>query len=113
MLVTCLITGPLIYLLNLASYSLGIGALLLIIGIVMYIRMPTSEAYIIGQAPERRRSTILGIYYFANIEGGGILAPVMGSFIDRFGFYDSYTIASIAVVAVTLICSVFLWGRRD
>jgi len=113
MLVTCLITGPLIYLLNLTSYSLGIGALLLIIGIVTYIRMPTSEAYIIDQTPEHRRSTIYGIYYFAGIEGSGILTPVIGSFIDRFGFYPSFTIASIAVVAMTLICSVFLWGKRD
>jgi len=112
-LATCLITGPVIYLLNLASYSLGISALLLIIGIIMYIRMPTSEAYIIGQAPEHRRSTIYGIYYFAGMEGSGILTPVMGFFIDRFGFYSSFTIAGIAVVAMTLICSVFLWGRRD
>jgi len=113
LLATCLITGPAIYLLNLVSYSLGIGALLLIIGTVMYIRMPTSEAYIIGQSPERHRSTIYGIYYFAGMEGGGILTPVMGFFIDRSGFYSSFTIASIAVVAMTLICSVFLWGKRD
>jgi len=112
-LATCLITGPVIYLLNLVSYSLGIGALLLIIGIVMYIRMPASESYIIGQAPERHRSMVYGIYYFAGMEAGGILTPVMGSFIDRFGFYSSFTIASIAVVAITLICSVFLWGRQD
>jgi MFS family permease len=112
-LAVCLITGPAIYLLNLASYSLGIGSILLIIGIVMYIRMPTSEAYIIEQTPKHRRSTIYGIYYFAGMEGGGILTPMMGAFIDRFGFYPSFTTAGIAVVAMTLICSVFLWGRRD
>ncbi len=113
LLAVCLITGPLIYLLNLVSYSLGIGTLLLIIGIVAYIRRPTSEAYIIGQTPERHRSMIYSIYYSAGMEGGGILTPVMGYFIDRFGFYSSFTIASIAVVAMTLICSVFLWGKRD
>jgi len=112
-LAICLITGPVIYLLNLVSYSLGIGALLLIIGVVMYIRMPASESYILGQAPERHRSTMYGIYYFAGMEGGGILTPMMGSFIDKFGFYRSFTIAGIAVVAMTLICSVFLWGKQD
>ncbi|MCK5434254.1 MAG: MFS transporter, partial [Dehalococcoidales bacterium] len=112
-LATSLISGPLIYLLNLVSSSLGIGALLLIIGIVMYIRMPASESYIIGQVPARHRSMIYGIYYAAGIEGSAILTPVMGSFIDRFGFYSSFTIAGIAVVAMMLICSVFLWGRRD
>ena len=112
-LVTSLITGPLIYLLSLASSSLGIGALLLIIGIVMYIRMPASESYIIGQVPARHRSMIYGIYYAAGIEGSAILTPVMGSFIDRFGFYSSFTIAAIAVGTVTLICSAFLWGKQD
>jgi MFS family permease len=112
-LATCLITGPVIYLLNMVSYSLGIGALLLIIGIVIYIRMPASESYIIGQAPKRHRSMVYGIYYFASMEAAGILTPVMGFLIDRFGFYSSFTIASIAVVAMTLICSVFLWGRQD
>lgn len=113
MLSVCLITGPVIYLLNLASYSLGIGALLLILGIVIYVRMPASESYILGQAPERHRSTIYAIYYSAGVEGAAILTPVMGFLIDRFGFYSSFTIAGIAVVAMTLICSVFLWGRRD
>ena len=113
MLATCLITGPVIYLLNLVSYSLGIGALLLIIGIIIYIRMPASESYIIGQAPERHRSMVYGLYYFAGMEAGAVLTPVMGFFIDRFGFYSSFTIAGIAVGTMTLICSVFLWGKRD
>ena len=112
-LVTCLIAGPVIYLLNLVPYGLGIGALLIIIGMVMYIRMPASEAYVISQTPERYRSTILGIYYFSSMEAGGLLTPVMGSLIDQLGFYPSFSIASVAVVAVTLACSVFLWGSRD
>ena len=112
-LVVCLITGPVIYLLNLAPYGLGIGAVLFIIGIVMYIRMPVSEAYIVGQTSERRRSMILGIYYFSSMEGGGLLTPVMGSLIDRFGFHSSFTIASAAIVTVTLICSLFLRGSQD
>ncbi len=112
-LAACLITGPIIYLLTLVSYSLGVGALLLIIGIVMYIRMPASEAYIIGQAPERHRSMIYGIYYSAGMEGSAILTPVMGSLIDRFGFYSTFTVAGVVLVVVTLVCSVFLWGRRD
>ncbi len=115
-LATCLIAGPVIYLLNqvpYGPYGLSIGALLIIIGMVMYIRMPTSEAYIVGQTPERHRSTILGIYYFSSMEGGGVLTLVMGSFIDQFGFYSSFTIVSVAIVAVTLICSLFLRGGKD
>ena len=105
--------GPIIYLLNVVPYGLGIGALLLTLGMVIYIRMPVSEAYIFGQTPERNRSMIFGIYYFLNMEAGGLLTPIMGSFIERFGFYSSFTIAGAALLAVTLLCSVFLWGSRD
>jgi len=112
-LAACLITGFVIYLLNLAPYGLGIGALLLILGIAMYIRMPVSESYIMGQTAERNRSTVYGIYYFSMQEAGAVFAPVLGILIDNFGFHFSFTIASVAVVAVTIICSVFLWGSWD
>lgn len=69
----------------------------------------------LGQAfpQDPHRSTILGIYFFGSIEGGGVLTPGMGYLIDRFGFYPSFTIASALVVAVTLILSIWLWGSRE
>ena len=112
-LAVCLISGPVIYLLNLVPYGLGFGVLLVIIGMIATMRMPVSEAYIIGQTSERNRSTIFGIYYFSGMEGGGILTPVIGSLIDRFGFYLSFTITGAALATVTLVCSIFLWASRD
>jgi len=112
-LAVCFIAGPVIYLLNLAPYGWGIGALLVTIGMIMYVCSPTAEAYIVGQTSERNRSTILGIYFFSSMEGGGILTPVMGYLIDHLGFYLSFTIAGAALFAVTLVCSIWLWGSRD
>jgi MFS family permease len=112
-LAVCFITGPIIFLLNLAPYGLGTGAVLVLLGVALYARMPASEAYIVGQTSEHNRSTILGIYYFSMNEGGGILTPVMGYLIDQLGFYYSFTIASAFVVVVTLVCSIWLWGSRD
>ena len=112
-LAVCFATGPVIYLLNLVPYGWGIGALLVVIGMINYFRMPVSEAYIISQTSERNRSSVLGIYYFTAMESGGVLTPVMGYLIDQFGFYLSFTIASAAVVAVALLCSMWLWGNRD
>ncbi len=109
----CLITGPVVYLLNLASYGLGIGAVLLIIGVVIYIRQPASEVYIISQTSERHRSTVLGILYFGCMEGVGVLTPVLGYLIDQFGFSLSFTIISAALVVVTSVCSIWLWAMRD
>ena len=112
-LTVCFIAGPVIYLLNLVPYGLGIGSVLVFIGMIIYTRMPVSEAYIVDQTSKRHRSSILGIYYFGGMEGGGLLTPVVGYLIDRFGFYLSFTIAGAALVAVTLVCSIWLWGSRD
>jgi predicted MFS family arabinose efflux permease len=110
------ITGPALYLLNhvpYGPYGIGIGALLLFVGMVMYVRAPAAEAYIIGRTSERTRSTILGIFYFSNMEMGAVLAPVMGRLIDRFGFYTSFTIAAAFIFVVALACSVVLWRNRN
>jgi len=111
-LAVCFFSGPIIYLLNLVPYGLSFGALLLIMGMIATIRMPVSEAYIVDHTPDRHRSSILGIYYFSGMEGGGILTPLMGSLIDQFGFYPGFTIAGFALVAVTLTCSMFLRSSR-
>ncbi|MBA7685911.1 Multidrug resistance protein MdtG [subsurface metagenome] len=112
-LTVCIITGPLIYLLNLMPYKWGIVALLLVMGMTVYVRMPVSEAYIVGQTSQRRRSTVLGIYFFGNMEGGGVLTPIMGYLIDQYGFSASFTLAGAFALAVTLVCSVLLWGSRE
>ncbi len=71
------------------------------------------EAYIIGQTTERNRSTVYGIFYFSMTESGAVLAPIMGLIIDHFGFYNGFTIASVAIAVVVLACSPFLRGSRD
>ena len=109
----CFLVGPTIYLLNVAPYSLGVAAVLLTIGMLMYIRMPVSEAYIVDQTPEHQRSTVLGIYYFGCLESGGVLTPLVGNLVDRFGFHSTFTITGAAVLVVTLLCSIWLRGSRE
>jgi len=113
MLVVSFVIGPLIYLLNLASYGLAFGVLLFTIGMFRSTHTPVSEAYIISQTSKRHRSTILGIYHFCSMAGGGILTPVVGYLIDKFDFYPSFTIVSAALIVVTVVCGIFLWGSRD
>jgi MFS family permease len=110
---TSLISCFVIYSLNLASYGLGIGVILFFLGITIFGRMPVAEAYIISQTTERNRSTVYGIYYFSMTETGAVLAPVMGTLIDHFGFHTSFAIASIVVLAITIICSLFLLTSRS
>ncbi|MFC1983111.1 MFS transporter [Chloroflexota bacterium] len=109
----CLIAGPVVYLFNLMPGGMSIGVLLVILGAIAFVRMPVSESYIVGHTPERNRSTVLGIYFFGNMEGGGLLLPVVGLIIDQFGFYMSFTIAGIATLIVASACSLFIWKNKD
>ena len=108
-----LIGAPLIYLLNLTPFGLGLFVVFIIMGAVQHLGMPVAEAYIITHVSERRRSTMLGVYYFISRGGPGVIAPVLGYLFDNFGFYTSFTIAAAALVSITIVCGIFLRGSRD
>lgn len=119
-----LLSGILIYLLGVVPYGwgigdlffingLGTGTILLLFGMSMALCMPAAESYIVGQTTARRRSTVFGFYYFAMQQAGGIFSPIIGILFENYGFLFSFSTASVAIVSVTLICSVFLWGNRD
>ncbi|MDF1592260.1 MAG: MFS transporter [Desulfobacterales bacterium] len=112
-LTVCFITGPVIYLLNFMPAALGVGGILFVLGICNYIRTPVTETYLVSRTSEKNRSKVLGVYYFSNIEGGGVLTPVLGFLIDRYGFYTSFSIAGTTVFVLFLICWVWLRGSRN
>ncbi|MBW1698016.1 MAG: MFS transporter [Deltaproteobacteria bacterium] len=109
----CFISGPTMFLMNIVPYGIGFAMLLLIVGSIIMIRMPVSEAYIVGEIPQQYRSTVLGVYFFCSIEGGGVLTPVMGGVMDHFGFFSGFAIAGAVIVIITLICSFFLREKRS
>lgn len=104
----CALGGIAIYLLPRAPYGIGIGIILAITGICLYINSTASQAYIVDQTSERRRSTVLGIFFFGNMEGSGVLTPVLGYLSDQMGFQFSFTIAGIALLAMTLAGAISL-----
>ncbi|PIV05547.1 MAG: hypothetical protein CO013_02100 [Syntrophobacterales bacterium CG_4_8_14_3_um_filter_58_8] len=104
--------GPAIFLLPVVPFGWALGALLLLFGVIIYTRMSASESFLIQQTPVGSRSTILGIYYFTGMEGGGILTPVIGYMIDHLGFTTTFAAAGGALLAVTLICSFGLREKR-
>jgi MFS family permease len=109
----CLITGVAVYLMKIAPIGVGIGAVMLILGITTFMRMPVSEAYIIGETTARNRSFVYGFYYSTMTGAGAIFAPIMGYLTEHHGYDNSFTWASIAIVAMTLVCSFFLRGSRN
>lgn len=100
--------GPLIFLTSVISSVWGITAMLLLLGTVIFARMSASETYIIRMAPTDTRSTILGIYFFAGMEGGAIITPLLGYIIDHMGFTVAYALAGGTSFAATLVCSFWL-----
>lgn len=108
-----LLAGPAIFLLNLAPYGWGVSAVLVVMGITIFIRMPATESYIISHTPAQHRSTIFGVYYFFAMESGGVLTPIIGYLIDQFGFYLSFTIMGAVTAAVSIICAMLLRGIRS
>jgi len=108
----CVVASVIIYLLNVLPYGFGTVVALVIIGIAMYFNTTVSQAYIVDHTSARNRSTVLGFYFFGNMEGAGILTPVLGYLIDNFGFYSSFTFSSIAIVATVVVCSTLLWLSR-
>ena len=111
LLAVSFLAGPVIFMLNIVPFGFGIGAILFMIGAVLYIPQPATEAYIVGQASSHRRSSILGIYFSGGIMGAGAITPLLGYFIDHVGFSTSFTIAGVALVVVSLTCSIWLWGK--
>ena len=111
-LVVNIVAAGAVFLLAWANTTVAIGALLFVLGITVFTRMPVAEAFIMDEAPPRKRSTIYGIYYFSMTETGAVLAPLMGFLIEKIDFQNSFIIASIAGAAVTLICALFLRSSR-
>jgi len=102
------IGGPAVFLMNVIPYGWAFFGLLMIIGMSQNLNLPMIEAYVISNTSKKRRSTILGIYYFGSRGGNGVAAPIIGFLIDRFGFYTGFTLVAAAIVAVTIVCGLFV-----
>lgn len=112
-LFTGVIAGPFIYLLNHAAMGLSISAILLLLGMTQYMSMPVTESYVIGHAPQRSRSTVLGVYYFASRGGPGLLAPALGYLIDHYSFSAAYLFTGAAMGVIGVACTVIILLNRE
>ena len=104
MTVLGVLTAPALALLIVAPFPFGIAVLLLIIGMLMFTKMPTAEAHIASEISEKHRTTVLGIYFFSGMEGSAILTPILGRVIDRFGFTAGFLSLASLLGAVALVC---------
>jgi len=94
------------------SYGAVFGIFLVAVGMVVYIRMPVTESFIIRHTSRKRQSTVLGMYFFAGMEGTGILMPIFGSIIDNYGFYTATDIGAAMIFGTSAICAALLWDSH-
>jgi MFS family permease len=113
MLISCLATGPFIYLIAVTPYGASFIVVLLLWGALNSIRLPAVESYIVSQASPKRRSTLLGIYYATSQHSTGILAPVLGFFFDQAGYVPVLKVVAAISLGVTLIIGAFLWRSNN
>ncbi len=112
LILASLLAAPLLYALNLVSNVLSFAVVLFFTGIINMLRVPASEAYFISNIPQHRRSTILGIYFFAGAELAGVMTPLVGRLIDTVGFSYVFVGAAASQVIVAVVCSFFLRKAR-
>jgi len=111
---TDILGGLLLFLLiAVPSYGWGFKMVLLLVGAAQAIRFPVAEVFIMGQSPASHRSTIYGIYYSTMQYTGAIFAPVIGHFIDLYGFHTMFTFSAYAVTAVAVITAFFIYDAKD
>lgn len=106
-----LVSGPAIYLLNHVSLGVSLYAVLLLMGTAMHMGMPVVESYIISHVSPQRRSTVLGLYYMVS-RGGPAITFLLGRLIDTYQFYITLSGISIVMLAVALVGTALLQGKR-
>lgn len=112
MLTVSLIAGPVLYFLGTASLGWSIWAVLLILGICMYIAMPVTEFHIITHSPPHRRATVLGVYYFASRGGIGLSTLVLGTLADSYGFATIFSFVGGIMLGIAIICALLILRNR-
>jgi len=111
---TSIISGLVIFGIRESTLGFGFYLLLFIMGLNMAVRMPVTEVFIMGQTPAKNRATIYGIYYFTMQYTGAIFAPIMGWLVpDHYSYSQIFLFSAIAVTAVSVITSFFIWDAKN
>jgi MFS transporter, FSR family, fosmidomycin resistance protein len=114
-IVTGIVSGLLIFWLrSTTTLDFWFFLLLFLMGVNNAIRMPVTEVFIMGQTPAKNRATIYGIYYFTMQYTGAIFAPVYGWLVPNIYSYEQvFFFSAIAVTAVSVVTSAFIWDAKN
>ena len=103
------VLGPAIWALTVLPNELLVLPLA-VIGLAFSMRSVVTETLVLDSAPPARRGTVLGAYYLANAEIGGIGAPLFGLLAMAIGIGAAMSYMGIALVVLS--AASVLIGRR-
>ena len=112
-IVTGILGGLIIFALKEVQLGFWLWAVLWVMGVIQAVRFPVTEVFIMSQTPAQHRSTIYGVYYSTMQYTGAIFAPILGKFIDLYGFNVMFTFSAYSVTAVAVVTSFFIWDAKD
>lgn len=110
---TGILSGVMIYAFKLVELGPSLYIVLFFQGLIMALRMPVTEVFIMSQAPAKHRSKIFGVYYSTMQYTGAIFVLPGGYLLEKFGFDTMFTWAAIGVTAVAIITAFFIYDAKD
>ncbi|MGD9941526.1 MAG: MFS transporter [Clostridia bacterium] len=107
------LAGPALMVMGLFPNWGFMAFIMLALGAIAFTRMTCSEIFFVTSVPEKNRSTVLGVYFFAGMEGNGIITPFLGAAIDAWGFSTTFLGTGAVLTTVLLVCAIlFMIVRR-
>jgi len=95
--------GPILYLLTKLPFHGGLILVFILVGTLMYMRMAAVQPFLMDNVPPRFRATVFGIYFGLGMEGGSLLQPVAGHYMDVFGIAAVFNIIALIGIALSVI----------
>lgn len=96
-------TGLVLYLFTRLPFNAGLVVVLILFGILMYMRQTTVQPFLMDSVPAQLRATVFGIYFGLGLEGQSLVQPVAGYFMDIFGIVAVFNGIALTCVGLSLV----------
>jgi len=96
-------TGPILYLLTKLPFNVGLIGILILFGLLMYMRIAAVQSFLMDSVPPQLMSTIFGIYFGLALEGMSLMQPVAGHFMDIFGIVEVFNGIALTSIVLSLV----------
>jgi len=96
-------TGPILYLLTKLPFNVGLIGILILFGLIMYMRIAAVQSFLMDSVPPQLMSTIFGIYFGLAFEGMSLMQPVAGHFMDIFGIAEVFNGIALTSIVLSLV----------